>query len=840
MRHLYLFVLLIALSSCHGGSKELREVKDFNFDWVFLRGEANGADKPDFDDSSWEALRLPHDWSISEVLVNNLDEVKPEDLPGGIGWYRKKFTLPASANGKITWIEFDGVYNQSDVWINGQHLGNRPYGYTPFSYELTPYLHYGAENVIAVRVDRSSFQDSRWYSGSGIYRNVKLVTVSAVHIPQWGVQVSTPEVSREKARVEVSVDVKNLWKEAFGGELLLAISDRDGEIVNEISQEVEIKADAENTTVLSIDVAFPELWDTNSPYMYSAKLSLADEDGVLDQISIPFGIRTFRYDPETGFYLNGKETLFKGVCLHHDGGSVGAAVVPGIWERRLKILKDAGCNAIRTAHNPPSEDFLDLCDRMGFLVQDEAFDEFHNPKDKRNNYKELTKEDITRGYAESFEYWAEADVKAMVRRDRNHPSVVQWSIGNEIEWTYSRYGTSTGYWEKENNVNYYYDEPPYSVEEIQKRFYGQDQDPYPLVETAQKLADWVREADATRPVTANLVIPSVSFFSGYADALDVVGLSYRNSVYDYIHKHYPEKMIFGTENWGSWYEWKPVVEKQFIPGIFLWTGIDYLGETSRKGSRGSGSGLIDFAGFEKPRYHMYKTLWNDEPHIFMNTVKLSESDFRWDEAGARVDYRRKDAWKYYTWGWQPFNYHWNYSKGDSTVVEVFTNQEEAELFLNGSSLGVQNLSDNEDRILKWLVPFEDGELKVIGRSGDSSCEYLLHTAGETHGIDLAAEKSSMKADAYDVVHLVAELKDENGNPVFNRDEQIEFLVEGPATIIGTDNGSNVSRKNYTSANLPTWNGKALLILQAGTKKGLVKVKVRVRDMESPAVEINVR
>jgi hypothetical protein len=504
------------------------------------------------------------------------------------------------------------------------------------------------------------------------------------------------------------------------------------------------------------------------------------------------------------------------------------------------ILKEAGCNSIRTAHNPPSEEFLDLCDRMGFLVQDEAFDEFHNPKDKRNNYKQLKEEDVTRGYASSFETWAEADVKAMVRRDRNHPCIVQWSIGNEIEWTFSRYGSSTGYWDGKNDVNYYYDLPPYSVDKMKELFYSKEPDPYPLAETAQKLADWIREEDPTRPVTANLVIPSVSFFSGYSDALDVVGLSYRNIVYDYIHELYPEKMIFGTENWGSWYEWMPVTEREFIPGIFLWTGINYLGETSTRSRRGSGSGLLDFAGFKKPRYHMYRTLWNEEPHVFMNTVKLQESDFVWNGPAAKVEYRREDGWKYYKWGWQPFNYHWNYSPGDSTVVEVFTNQEEVELFLNDRSLGIKKLADFEDRILKWMVPFEAGTLKAHAGSGEDQVEYLLSTSGPVQEIVLESDKNSMAADGYEVVHITARLLDATGNTVLHADEEISFRVEGPAQIIGTDNGSNVVRDNYTSNNLMTANGQCLLILQSKRENGPVRVQASVRDFQSNAIEIAIK
>lgn len=841
MKHITLIVVAFLLVSCGTEQEGPRMVRDFNFDWRFSKGTHSEAFRPGFDDSGWEEVRLPHDWSISEVFVNDIAADDPALLPGGIGWYRKMFSMPAGSEEKVTWIEFDGIYNNSDVWINGHHLGNRPYGYAPFSYDLTPHLlHGGQENVITVRVDRTSFQDSRWYSGSGIYRNVKLVTVSEIHIPQWGVFITTPEIGEKHAVVNAMAEVSNAGTDVREVTLVTTILGPEGKEVAEAESLLRLEPGVKTTTNQAVNITDPRLWDTEHPHMYAAIQHIVEQDEVVDEISTPFGIRHFRYDPETGFYLNGEPTPFKGVCLHHDGGSVGAAVPIGIWERRLRILREAGCNAIRTAHNPPAQDFLDLCDRMGFLVQDEAFDEFHNPKDKRNNYKELKAEDVTRGYAVQFEEWAEEDVKAMVKRDRNHPCVVQWSIGNEIEWTYGRYGNSTGYWGQANDVNYYYDEPPYSIGKMKELFHGAEPDRYPLAATAQKLADWIREEDPTRPVTANLVIPSVSFFSGYADALDIVGLSYRNIVYDYIHKHYPEKMIFGTENWGSWHEWKPVVEREFIPGIFLWTGINYLGETSAGGRRGSGSGLLDFAGFEKPRYHMFRSLWKEDAHIFMNTVKLDHSDFRWDEESGKVEYKEEDGWKYYKWGWQPFNYHWNYQEGDSVVVEIFTNQPQVELFLNGKSLGSRFLEDADDRILKWLVPFEAGMLTAMAKPGKNNCEFSLYTAGEAAGVELTADKDVMKADAYDVVHLTATLLDSEGRPVQHQDEDIKFHVEGNCRVLGTDNGSNVSRKDYTSRSLSTWNGRCLMILQAGKEPGRISVHVTGKGIGSETVEITMK
>ncbi len=812
---------------------------DFNFNWKFHKGDITNAQEISFDDSNWQDVRLPHDWSIAESFTQENAAGATAFLPGGIGWYRKTFKMPLSASDKITRINFDGIYNNSEVWINGHSLGKRPYGYVGFYYDLTPYLNYGdKENVITVKADRTAYVDCRWYPGSGIYRNVRLETLNRLHIKPWGTTITASNISSKNAIIDIKNSVINSSDIVQNGTIVTSILDSNNTIVAEESVEFQLNSNDTKTLEQSISISNPNLWDTKHPNLYKAEIKVFENNKLLDTYHETFGIRKIEYSAEKGFFLNGKQTLFKGVCLHHDGGLVGAAVPKGVWKRRLQKLKDAGCNAIRTAHNPPSEEFLDLCDEMGFLVQDEAFDEWDNPKDKRNNYNQQKAEEVTRGYTEHIHEWAEKDIKNMVRRDKNHPSIVMWSIGNEIEWTYPSY-RSVGYWEDIKDVDYYYDEPPYSPEEIKAKFKKAQPDNYELAAMAKNLSKWVKDIDTTRPVTANLVIPSVSYFSGYTDALDIVGLSYRQSVYDYVHKLYPEKMILGTENWGQWHEWKPILEKDHVHGVFLWTGIFYMGESRNWPVKGSGSGLLDFAGYERASYHMFKTLWNDEPHVYMTTNTLKASPYELVE-GKVLHKRRND--KYIPmWGWHKYNDHWNYDKGISTVVEVYTNCEEVELFLNGTSLGSQKLADNmHDHIIKWHVPFVEGELLAKAKNADGSIsEYKLKTAQEFAGLSIKTDKTTLEANAYDVAHIEVELTDKNGTPFRVNDQEVVFEIEGDYRLLGVDNGANDNVQDIQTNKITTKNGKCLLIIQSNENPSTITITAKSGNISSKTININI-
>ncbi|NKB72647.1 MAG: DUF4982 domain-containing protein [Candidatus Latescibacteria bacterium] len=804
----------------------MRTIEDFNLDWKFAKAQ-QASSQPPGPDAPWQSVRLPHDWSIYEAFAHN--STSPSDqTPGGIGWYSKQLCMPETAAGKTTRIELDGVYNNSTLWINGVSLGDHPYGYTAFSRDLTPHLRYGASaNTIAVRVDRRAYLDCRWYSGSGIYRNVKLVTTDPLSIDQWGTVITTPQISADACQVSLTNAISNRHNSPRRFNLTVQLFDEAGAQVSEATSRLELGANQRATYQQSHSIGAPHRWDIDSPYLYRVRCMISVDGNPVDQSETSFGIRQFDYDSATGARLNGRSILLKGVCLHQDGGGVGAAVPDGVWERRLRLLKEAGCNAIRTAHNPPSEGFLDLCDRMGFLVQDEAFDEFDHPKDKRKNYKERVAEEVTQGYTRYFGQWGETDIKSMVQRDRNHPSIVMWSLGNEVEWTYPNYGAATGYWDKTNEASYYWTLPPHDTETLKENFAALEHGDHVLAETAAKLSTWVREMDATRPVTANLVLPSIGHFSGYTDTLDMVGYSYRTVLYDYGRQNYPEKLIYGAENWCKWSEWKPALEKDFMPGIFLWTGINYLGETSTSGRRGSGSGLLDFAAFDTPSYHHFKTFWNDSPHVFASTVALAESDYKLDADDEVVD-QEEGAWKRRTWGWQPYNLHWNYTAGQQIVVEVF---------LDEKSHGRKKLADFADRIIKWSLPFAPGTLRAVGRAPNADIAYTIHTAAEPAQIALSADKAAIAADGYDVVHLTAQLLDQSGNPVRHCEREITFDINGEYRLLATDNGANKARDRYDTPNCPTHNGRCLLILQSTEAPGPIAVQAKSDSIKSQPVTL---
>jgi len=829
-------LVLIGTVSCTNADKNARTTADFNFNWKFHLGDMPEAAKAGFNSSDWQDVRLPHDWSVEHSFTQEKTDGATGFLPGGIGWYHKTFQMPANAKNKVTWIEFDGVYTNSEVWVNGHYLGKRPFGYAPFSYQLTSVLNYGGANEIAVRVGRSAYADSRWYPGSGIYRNVKLVTTSKTHIPQWGLFVTTPKVDSNSAEVAIATEL-NLAEDIKTIMLRISLYDEEGEVAQ---KSVPVSNDKGKAQIVktSIEIDEPDLWSTDNPVLYKANAEVLVNGLVVDEQSTNFGIRSFKFDAKKGFFLNGKNMLLKGVCLHHDGGLVGAAVPRGVWERRLKILKDAGCNAIRTAHNPPSEEFLDICDEMGFLVQDEAFDEFQNPKDKRKNYNQSSVDDVTRGYSEHFNEWAEQDLKNMLKRDRNHPSIIMWSIGNEIEWTFPQYGAATGYWgsNKVGDVNYYWDEPPFTPEQIKKNFEAFKQEDI-CVKTARQLSAWVKEMDTTRPVTANLVIPSVSMFSGYADALDIVGLSYRQSVYDYCRKHYPEKVILGTENWTRYHEWQPVVENDYMSGIFMWTGINYMGESRSWPRRGVTSGLLDFAGFKRASYHFFNTLWNDEPQVYITTQIAKESPYQWNDKSQLLTEKEKEWARHQKWGWHNVNTHWNYEAGDSIMVEVYTNQPALELFLNEQSLGIKKLEDVKDHILKWMVPFAKGELKAV--AVNNSVFNKINSATEAYTINITADKQELKSNSYDVAHFTVQLVDEAGTPVKHLEKEVVFEIEGPARLLGVDNGAVTSLQDYQSNKVLTSQGRCLMILQSMDKSADIKVTAKAEGINDKTVIIKV-
>ncbi|WP_370978366.1 glycoside hydrolase family 2 TIM barrel-domain containing protein [Agaribacterium sp. ZY112] len=808
---------------------------DFNFNWRFTLADQEDFSDPAFDDSKWRELRLPHDWSIEADFDEKYDGATAY-LPGGIGWYRKSFLSPSELEEKQVYLYFDGIYNHSEIFLNGKKVGGRINGYTPFHLEVSKDLKQdNTVNTLAIRVDRSRYIDSRWYPGSGIYRDVKLIQVDKLHIPPWGTYVKTPVANKDNGQVELDVEVLNKRKKLQNIRLQTDIVDSKGAIVSSETTSTMLSSRSATTMRQHFNVSEPQLWSPESPSLYTAKTKIIANNKEIDSYETRFGFRDIRYDANEGFFLNGINTPIKGVNLHHDAGLVGVAVPDDVWKRRLLKLKEAGVNAIRMAHNPSSINLLRMTDEMGFLVQSEIFDEWDNPKDKRLNQWERHDDYISRGYADWFQEEAENDLKLAVKRDRNHVSVVMWSIGNEIEWTYPRYKEATGYFDMDASGNYFYNPPFISPEEIVKRFHESPEGTYVLAKTAKKLSKWVKELDTTRPVTANLILPSVSHISGYTDALDIVGYSYRRVIYDYGHELFPEKMIMGTENVPQWHEWKAVEDRPFIPGTFLWTGIDYLGEAHGAWPRKAvTSGLLDTAGFENTSFHMYKSLWNDEPHIHISSQTEEKSLYKLENGN--VIEKEPGKWQERVWIWQDVNSHWNYQDNETVIVEVLTNCPSAELFLNGKSLGVQKLADNDDRELKWAVPWQAGELKAVGLDNCQTESRIVTTAAAS-AIELSSDKDTLANDNYAVAHLTAKLVDKNGLAVLHDDKEISFTLSKNLELIGTDNGDTSTMQRYQGSSLLTSEGQALLVVRR-IGDGPASITVKGKGLSESTLSLN--
>ncbi len=554
----------------------------FNEQWKFFKGDEAGARDPAFNDGSWRTLELPHDWSIEGPFDSNLASCTAF-LPCGVGWYRKTFAIPDQAKGKSVFIRFDGVSNHSTVWCNGRQVGQRPYGYSSFTCDLTPTIKFGSENVIAVRVDHSQYADSRWYAGSGIYRNVFLSVVDKVHVDTDGTYVTTPNVTADSADISVLTVVKNDDTARASVAVVTTIKDADEREVASTEETRSVLANGQTSFAAATRVSRPALWSPDSPSLYTVQTQVKRNGAIIDQYTTLFGIRTFVFDPDKGFSINGQSMKLKGVCLHHDAGALGAAVPVQVWARRLRLLKDAGCNAIRCSHNPPAPEFLDLCDRMGFLVMDEAFDEWTQGKKKWIVGHNVDPPGFD-GYHSDFDKWADIDIHDMVVRDRNHPSIILWSIGNEIDYQNDPY-------------------PPDSPE---------------LPPIAERLIKDVKAVDTTRPVTAACASPATNLFK---KLLDVEGYNYMEDLYADDHAAHSTRVIYGSENKHALSAWESVEQNEFIAGQFLWTGIDYLGEADVWPSHGSPAGLLNLAGFPKSLYYYRQSLWSEKPMVYLSTQR---------------------------------------------------------------------------------------------------------------------------------------------------------------------------------------------------------------------------
>lgn len=792
---------LFTLQACK--TSKVRTTSNFGKEWRFHLGDTAQAQETAFDDSKWRQLNLPHDWSVE----GEFDEKNPATtgggaLPGGIGWYRKTFTMPETEKGKSVFIDFDGIYKNGEVWINGHRLGLRPYGYSSFRLELTPYLNYGsAKNVIAVKVDNSKQPNSRWYSGSGIYRNVWLVITDKVFVDHWGTCITTPEVSDKQSKVHVMTRVRNNSKADQSVTLKTTIYNPEGKEVATTSSEGNVLKDSTLELTQNVVVTEPKLWSVETPNLYKAETKVTLNGKVADTYETTFGIRSFEFNRDKGFLLNGKKVKINGVCDHHDLGCLGAAINTRALERQLEILKAMGCNGIRTSHNPPALELLDLCDKMGFIVMDEAFDMW---KKQKNPFD----------YHLDWDAWHKRDLEDMILRDRNHPSIFIWSIGNEIpeQWD------STG------------------------------------VAIAKELAGIVRNLDTTRPITSACNDPQPHNNIIKSGALDLIGYNYHHQIFQDFLKTYPGQKFIATETvsglatrgaydmpsdsirrwpiawdkpfttgnadytcsaydnvsapWGSTQEetWKVIKKYDFLSGQFIWTGFDYIGEPTPYPwpAKSSYFGIIDLAGFPKDVYYMYQSEWTtkDVLHIFP---------------------------------------HWNWEKGKTVDVwAYYNNADEVELFLNGKSLGVKKKS-GDDLHVSWRIAYEPGTLKAVSRkNGKEVLTREIKTAGKAARLILSADRSSIKADGTDLSFVTVKVVDAEGNVVPNADNLVTFKVAGDAKIVGVDNGNPISHEPFKASYRKAFNGLCLAVLQSGEKTGKVTLTATSEGLEKASVDIELK
>ncbi|MDE3167173.1 MAG: DUF4982 domain-containing protein [Acidobacteriota bacterium] len=782
-----------------GGERRVRLTED----WRFFKGEAPGAEAPAFDDSSWRALNLPHDWVIEGAFDPKFNPHTGGLQIYGTGWYRKHFVIPASARGKQFVLQIDGAMNNATVWLNGTQVGARPYGYESWAMNLTPQMKPGEENVLAVRLTPED-HSSRWYPGAGIYRNVWLIVTGSERVAQWGTYVTTPAVTDSKATVSILTTVENRGTHAAKIALETAIVDATGKRAGTASNEIDLPAGDSKTVETRIDVANPRRWDMDSPYLYRAVSTVRSGGEVSDRYETPFGIRTIEFSRDKGFVLNGKPRRFQGVCMHHDLGALGAAVNRRALERQLEILKSMGVNAIRTSHNPPAPELLELTDRMGMVVMDEAFDMWAVPK-------------VVNGLSKFWKEWSDTDLREFVRRDRNHPSVVMWSIGNEI--------------------------PEQGRPEGGK--------------IAQHLTDICHQEDPTRPTTSAFNNPDGAIKNHLAEAVDIPGFNYKPTQYErYLREHPEWKAVVATETSSTVssrgvyhlpiekYEkhpshqltsydvivpfWATLPDVEFdgqeknpaMMGEFVWTGFDYLGEptpyfgggratdnSADWPARSSYFGIVDLAGFPKDRFYLYQSVWTKKPMVHILP-------------------------------------HWNWAgmEGKPIPVMAYTNADEVELFLNGVSQGRKKRfgepvelpvgpGRNGDRKflskyrLMWQVPYTAGTLKAVAyQSGKAVASQEIKTAGAPARVAIAADRAAIAGDGDDLSFLTVRIEDKDGNLCPMADNLVSFKIDGPATIAAVDNGNAATTESFQADHRKAFSGMALLILRGQKDKpGRVRV-----------------
>jgi beta-galactosidase len=773
------------------------KIAAFDFGWLFRLGDFASAAVPAFDDSAWRTVDLPHDWSVEEPFRAEYGSGNGY-AAGGIGWYRKHFRLEPADADKIISIEFEGIYDNSEVWINGHFVGRRPYGYSSFDYEMTPLLKFGeADNVVAVRVDHSRFADSRWYTGSGIYRHVRIRVSDKLRIAPRGVFISAPEAGEERAAVRVETLVENRSEQALAFELRAGIEDAPGRIVGTASKKESLGPGAKKAILQEIVLDRPGLWAPESPILYVLHSRLLADSTSVDEVETSFGIRSLSFDPDQGLILNGKGLKMKGVCLHHDAGALGAAVPEKVLERRLRLLKELGVNAVRTSHNPPAPELLVLCDRLGLLVQEEAFDEFTPGKNKWVSGWNAGLPSRF-GYAEDFALWSVRDIRDMVLRDRNHPCVIMWSIGNEID----------------------YPNDPFSHPVLGTGYKPENPQAANLVMWARPLVEAVKSLDPTRPVTAALAHIPMSDAVGLTGLLDLVGYNYQEPRYAEDHKAHPGRVIYGSENGHQLSAWAAVRDNPYVAGQFLWTGVDYLGEAGPWPNRASGFGLLDLCGFKKPLAWFRRSLWLDEPMIYLCAANPGAPG----PGGAFPEE------------------HWNWPEESRMRLICYTNCDSAEFILNGRKIAVKHSSEAVEGALELEIPYEPGVVMAVGRKHNKDvCEFSLRTAGPARRIELVPDSTQIAADGKDLTHLEFRIVDKDGVRVPDSASELTFAVEGPGRIIGIDNGDLNDVDNPKDRVHRAFKGRGLAYLQSlADQPGIIELKITSPGLEPAVVRIESR
>ncbi|WP_240732488.1 glycoside hydrolase family 2 TIM barrel-domain containing protein [Flavobacterium alkalisoli] len=802
------------LASCGDKKTDFsnREIS-FNENWQFYL--SNDGNDTIAANTQWKNINVPHDWSIELPFDENSPAgIGGGALNGGLGWYKKIFKTAEKDSTKVISIVFDGVYMNSDVWVNGHHLGNHPNGYIGFEYNLTPYLNYGEkENEILVKVNNAKQPNSRWYSGSGIYRNVWLKTTDKASVTQWGTYITTPTVSDNEAIINIETTIKNEYPEAKEFTVITTIFKENNRIAS-ISKKINIAAKGKETIIGEAYITSPVLWSIKKPEMYTAVTQVSLNNTIVDEYKTPFGIRTFAFDLEKGFLLNGKQVKIKGVCLHHDLGPLGSAINTRAIERQLEIMKEMGVNGIRTSHNPPAPELLDLCDKMGFIVMDEAYDMWAQSKTPYD-------------YSNYWDKWHVKDLEDQILRDRNHPSVFMWSIGNEIPEQWNEKGA----------------------------------------EIARELSAIVKRMDATRPVTAAMNPPiivnsnEVSIqFQNTADtpnalaasgALDIIGYNYAHQTYEKHPVNFPKVPFIATETtsalatrgyydtksdtvkmwpkrwdipfyegnpgntvsaydqvqapWGSTHEatWKIIKKHDYLSGMYIWTGFDYIGEPTpyQWPSISSYFGIVDLAGFPKDVYYMYQSEWTDKTVLHILP-------------------------------------HWNWKEGQTIDVwAYYNNADEVELYLNGKSLGKRS-KQNDDLHVMWRVPFQAGTIKAVSRKdGKTVLEKEVKTADKPAALQLTADRKDIKADGNDLSFITVDITDNKGTFAATANNEIHFSIEGNGKIVGVCSGDPVSHESYKGSSHTALNGKCLVIVQAGKQAGTIKLTASADGLQKAIIEI---